>query len=71
MTSMGKVELINNDISTINICRLSDSQLVGVDRSIPTMYTGNISWLESTGGDGTSFCQVTNSSMEYNDTILL
>ena len=42
-----------------------------MDSSILTMYTDNISWLESTGDDGTSFCQVADSSMDYNDTILL
>ena len=71
---MDKVELILNDISSTNICRLSNYQLVGVDYSYSSVYRSladNISRLERTGGGNTSFCRVVASGDTSSDTYLL
>ena len=37
VVSMEEIDLIDNDISCTDICRLSDSKLVGVDCSISSV----------------------------------
>ena len=72
--SMDEVELINNDIASTDMCRLSDSQLVGMDGSFSTVYrsvAGDIFGLACVGGDYTSFCRVADSSVGCSDISLL
>ena len=74
VTSMDRVEVINNNISWTGICRVSDSQFVGVDGSFSTMYrsiTNTNSGIEGIYSHDTSFCRVTDSSVGYSDTSLL
>ena len=73
VATMDEIQLINNDIFSTDICRLSDSQLVGVDCSISTMYRSvadNMSVLEGTGGNDTSFCLVTDANIGCSHTSL-
>ena len=72
--SMDEVELINNDVSSTDMCRLSDSQLVGMDGSFSTVYRSvadDIFGLACVGGDYTSFSRVADSSVGCSDTSLL
>ena len=59
--TMEEINLMNNEITCIDICRLSNSKLVDVDDSISSMYclvTDNISIPENTSGNDTRFCHV-------------
>ena len=74
VATMDEIQLINNDISSTYICRLSDSQLVGMDGSFSTVYrsvAGDIFGLACVGGDYTSFCRVADSSVGCSDISLL
>ena len=64
--SMDEVDFINNEISLLYVCRLSDFQLVGVDGSFSIVHRSvvdNISRLECVGGGDTSVCRVAISSV--------
>ena len=73
LAMMEEVELINNDISCSDMCRLSDSKLVNMGSLISSMYRSvadNISIPQNIGGNYTRFCHVGDSGIGCNDTSL-